>query len=129
MCLVSCRLQSRLEDMKIGYRLPENNYSQQAIDFMDKVLDISGLGDATFLSDGTAASCPPPMLLGSHACCCGHMHAAASCPPPMLLGSHACCCCHMLLRSHACCCLLPPVHAAGVSCMQCRGASTRVLPV
>ena len=47
-----CRLQSRLEDMKIGYRLPENNYSQQAIDFMDKVLDISGLGDATFLSDG-----------------------------------------------------------------------------
>ena len=38
--------------MREGYRLPENNYSQQAIDFMDKVLEISGLGDYTFLSDG-----------------------------------------------------------------------------
>ena len=66
---VLCRLQSRLEDMKIGYRLPENGYGQQAIDFMDKVLDISGLGDATFLSDGGAASCSTPMLLGSQACC------------------------------------------------------------
>ena len=91
MCLVSCRLQSRLEDMKIGYRLPENNYSQQAIDFMDKVLDISGLGDATFLSDGgclllharaavhtcmlrqgVGAGC---LLLHAH-CCWGRMHGA-----------------------------------------------------
>lgn len=47
-----CRLESHKEDMKIGYRLPENNYSQQAIDFMDKVLDISGLGNKTFLPDG-----------------------------------------------------------------------------
>ena len=38
--------------MKEGYRLPENNYSQQAIEFMDKVLEISGLGDKTFLPDG-----------------------------------------------------------------------------
>ena len=74
--------------MKIGYRLPENNYSQQAIDFMDKVLDISGLGDATFLSDGAPAPCRHmPMLLGSH------MHAVLRGPPraatrstPMLPG-------------------------------------------
>lgn len=43
--------------MQEGYRLPENNYSQQAIDFMDKVLEISGLGDYTFLPDGE-----PPVL-------------------------------------------------------------------
>jgi hypothetical protein len=47
-----CRLQSSKQHMKEGYRLPENNYSQQAIEFMDKVLEISGLGDKTFLPDG-----------------------------------------------------------------------------
>ncbi len=49
---VCCRLQSSKAAMREGYRLPENNYSQQAIDFMDKVLEISGLGDYTFLPDG-----------------------------------------------------------------------------
>ncbi len=44
--------------MREGYRLPENNYSQQAIDFMDKVLEISGLGDYTFLPDGEPTSLP-----------------------------------------------------------------------
>ena len=43
--------------MKEGYRLPENNYSQQAIEFMDKVLEISGLGDKTFLPDGERQFC------------------------------------------------------------------------
>jgi len=42
--------------MAQGYRLPENNYSQQAIDFMDKVLEISGLGDDTFLPDGESSA-------------------------------------------------------------------------
>ena len=72
--------------MKIGYRLPENNYSQQAIDFMDKVLDISGLGDATFLSDGAPASCSTFELLGSHACGVKGLARAASCSALMLPG-------------------------------------------
>ena len=84
MCLASCRLQSRLEDMKIGYRLPENNYSQQAIDFMDKVLDISGLGDATFLSDGLPASCSTPVQPRTHAC---YVQGQRTCTPGVALSA------------------------------------------
>ena len=53
-CVMSCRLQASKKHVSEGYRLPENNYSQQAIDFMDKVLEISGLGDKTFLTDGNS---------------------------------------------------------------------------
>ncbi len=48
----NCRLQSVKDDIKIGARRPWNNFTQQSIDFMDKVLDISGLSDRTFLPDG-----------------------------------------------------------------------------
>ena len=46
------RLQSVKNDIKIGARRPWNSFTQPSIDFMDKVLDISGLSDQTFLPDG-----------------------------------------------------------------------------
>lgn len=46
------RLQFIKNDIKIGARRPWNSFTQQSIDFMDKVLDISGLSDQTFLPDG-----------------------------------------------------------------------------
>lgn len=38
--------------MRQGIRIPENGYSETSIQFMDKVMEISGLGDKTFLPDG-----------------------------------------------------------------------------
>ena len=37
-----------------GCKLPENNCSPTLITFMEKVMEISGLGDRTFFHDGTA---------------------------------------------------------------------------
>ena len=102
--------------MKIGYRLPENNYSQQAIDFMDKVLDISGLGDATFLSDGAPAPCRHmSMLPGSHT------HAVWEGVTGMcqgcLLSSHA----HAAGVAHACCVEGPAARCHSPPRPCCRG--------
>ena len=46
------RLQSSTAEMRQGIRIPENGYSETSIQFMDKVMEISGLGDKTFLPDG-----------------------------------------------------------------------------
>ncbi|BDA50571.1 3-ketoacyl-CoA synthase 4 [Coccomyxa sp. Obi] len=45
------RMQCSRADMSEGIRIPENGYSEQSIQFMDKVMEISGLGDQTFLPD------------------------------------------------------------------------------
>lgn len=37
-----------------GCKLPENNCSPTLITFMEKVMEISGLGDRTYFHDGTA---------------------------------------------------------------------------
>lgn len=47
-----CRMESSRADMSQGIRIPENGYSEQSIQFMEKVMEISGLGDRTFLPDG-----------------------------------------------------------------------------
>ncbi len=54
------RMESSRADMSQGIRIPENGYSEQSIQFMDKVMEISGLGDKTFLPDGVPFSpeCP-----------------------------------------------------------------------
>ncbi len=53
------RMQCSRADMSEGIRIPENGYSDQSIQFMDKVMEISGLGDQTFLPDGV----PPSVLI------------------------------------------------------------------
>ena len=56
--LCGFRLASSRQEMCDGIRLPHNGYSEQSIQFMDKVLEISGLGDETFLPDGeSSCSC------------------------------------------------------------------------
>lgn len=45
------RMECSRADMSEGIRIPENGYSDQSIQFMDKVMEISGLGDQTFLPD------------------------------------------------------------------------------
>lgn len=55
--LSGCRLASTRQEMCDGIRLPHNEYSEQSIQFMDKVLEISGLGDETFLPE-----CESPIL-------------------------------------------------------------------
>ena len=44
------RLQTTTDEVRRGVRAT-GRYNQASIDFMDKVLDISGLGEATFLPD------------------------------------------------------------------------------
>lgn len=51
-------MESSRADMSQGIRIPENGYSEQSVQFMDKVMEISGLGDRTFLPDGA-----PPFIL------------------------------------------------------------------
>ena len=41
--------------MSQGIRIPENGYSETSVAFMDKVMEISGLGDKTFLPDGVGS--------------------------------------------------------------------------
>ncbi len=63
------RLQSSMAEMRQGIRVPENGYSETSVAFMDKVMEISGLGDKTFLPDSAP---PAPSLnvclagFGSH---------------------------------------------------------------
>lgn len=52
------RLQSSTAEMRQGIRIPENGYSETSIQFMDKVMEISGLGDKTFLPDGEGVPLP-----------------------------------------------------------------------
>ena len=82
--------------MAQGYRLPENNYSQQAIDFMDKVLEISGLGDDTFLPDGESSAASSASLdTTTMAPVMGAEHSRASQHfPQSHCGSAACSQCH-----------------------------------
>ena len=59
----TCRLQSSMAEMSQGIRIPENGYSETSIAFMDKVMEISGLGDKTFLPDGRQLSQEPLLAL------------------------------------------------------------------
>ena len=49
-----CRLETTRAQLMDGCKLPENNCSPTLITFMEKVLEISGLGDRTYFHDGTA---------------------------------------------------------------------------
>lgn len=40
-----------------GCKLPENKCSPTLITFMEKVMEISGIGDRTYFPDGTASCC------------------------------------------------------------------------
>lgn len=54
--------------MMDGCKLPENNCSPTLITFMEKVMEISGLGDRTYFHDGTVAAthlCDIPELFVS----------------------------------------------------------------
>ena len=76
------RLQSSTAEMRQGIRVPENGYSETSVAFMDKVMEISGLGDKTFLPASARHSpyfsafflckCLCPL----HGACSGVSHAA-----------------------------------------------------
>lgn len=52
-----------MAEMRQGIRVPENGYSETSVAFMDKVMEISGLGDKTFLP----ASARHPLALSFQA--------------------------------------------------------------
>ena len=53
---VKCRLETTRAQVMDGCKLPENNCSPTLINFMEKVMEISGIGDRTYFHDG-AYSC------------------------------------------------------------------------
>ena len=59
---VKCRLETTRAQVMDGCKLPENNCSPTLINFMEKVMEISGIGDRTYFHDG-ACSCVPKAFL------------------------------------------------------------------
>ena len=56
-----CRLETTRKEIIDGCKLPENNCSPNLINFMEKVMEISGIGDRTYFHDGEHLALHPPI--------------------------------------------------------------------
>ena len=54
-----CRLETTRKEIIDGCKLPENNCSPNLINFMEKVMEISGIGDRTYFHDGESLALHP----------------------------------------------------------------------